>query len=135
MLDTQLFTHKTKGGLYRLKGISKGAGVQRGQYFHIYEDYFTGQIYHREEDEWKQNMVPAKERYIYFVNRFFMSVNEIFASLMVFAILYISHIAFKGSVPEASMILAQLAGMFVLVLALRIPIYIKHRKKYVQGTF
>lgn len=50
-----------KGGRYRLLGRSKGAGTQRGSELVVYECLDTGQLYHRQEQDFITRMTPLRQ--------------------------------------------------------------------------
>jgi len=55
----KIYSHKDKGGSYRVLFVSIGAGISRGQSLVIYQDIESGAIYHRSQDDFAVSMIEA----------------------------------------------------------------------------
>lgn len=54
--DTKRYTCIGKGGEYAVVGTSQGAGVRKGEALIVYRDVTTGQMYHREPENFFKRM-------------------------------------------------------------------------------
>ena len=55
----KIYTHKKKGGHYRVLFMSVGDGVSRGQSLVIYQDIKSGATYHRGQDDFAVSMIEV----------------------------------------------------------------------------
>lgn len=54
------YTSVSKGGEYEMIGASSGAGQRKGDVVLVYRNTVTGQIHHREPEDFAMRMKPAK---------------------------------------------------------------------------
>ena len=57
----KIYTHKKKGGHYRVLFISIGAGISRGQDVVFYQDVKTKGVYHRSKGDFSVSMIEARQ--------------------------------------------------------------------------
>lgn len=128
--DAVLFTHIEDGGLYWYRGVSKGTGDQCGTELHIYTDYYTGVTYHRPKDSWVEKMVPARARYLRFINKFVGDpwfMGKAFLTIGIFILLH--HLVFE-KMPEATDLLGMVAVGLIFNIILRIPTVVLYWKNF-----
>lgn len=60
-MSDKIYTHRGKGGNYRLIGNSRGAGMMRGVDLVIYQNIDTGKIYHRKPKDFELTMIEKEQ--------------------------------------------------------------------------